>query len=127
MVNGQPICTPEEEEMLRKDGSYPSGHTSIGWGWALILSELSPGQADAIIARGRSFGESRNVCNVHWYSDVVAGRMVAAAAVSKLHDNEQFLTAMDAARQDIARAREAGLTPTVDCKAEASALGTPLQ
>ena len=127
MVNGQPICTPEEEEMLRKDGSYPSGHTSIGWGWALILSELSPGQADAIIARGRSFGESRNVCNVHWYSDVVAGRMVAAAAVSKLHDNEQFLAAMDAAREDIARAREAGLTPAVDCEAEARALAIPLQ
>lgn len=127
MVNGQPICTPDEEESLRTDGSYPSGHTSIGWGWALILTELSPGQTDEIIARGRSFGESRNVCNVHWYSDVVAGRIVGAAAVSKLHDNEQFLAAMDAAREDIARARAAGLTPKVDCEAEAGALATPLQ
>jgi acid phosphatase (class A) len=127
MVNGQPICTPEEEEVLRKDGSYPSGHTSIGWGWALILSELSPEQTDALIARGRAFGESRNVCNVHWYSDVVAGRMVGAAAVAKLHQNDQFLAAMDGAREDIARARLAGLAPTGDCAAEASALATPLQ
>ena len=127
MVNGGEICTPDQEEMLRKDPSYPSGHTSIGWGWALILTELSPQQADALVARGRSFGESRNVCNVHWYSDVVAGRMVGAAAVSKLHENEQFLAAMDAAREDIARARAAGLTPAVDCEEEANALATPLQ
>ena len=127
MVNGAPMCTPEDEQLLRKDGSYPSGHTSIGWGWALILTELSPDQTDVLIARGRSFGESRNVCNVHWYSDVVAGRLVGAAAVSKLHDNEQFLAAMDAAREDIARARAAGLTPRVDCEAEARALAIPLQ
>jgi acid phosphatase (class A) len=127
MVNGEPICTPDDEEMLRTDGSYPSGHTSIGWGWALILTELSPDKTDEIVARGRSFGESRNVCNVHWYSDVVAGRMVGAAAVSKLHNNAQFLAAMDAAREDIARTRAAGLTPTIDCEAEARALATPLQ
>ena len=127
MVNGGAICTPDEEEALRKDPSYPSGHTSIGWGWALILTELSPGQADALIARGRSFGESRNVCNVHWYSDVVAGRLVGAAAVSKLHENEKFLLAMDAAREDIANARASGSEPTVDCEAEAEALSTPLQ
>ena len=127
MVNGGAICTPDDEETLRKDPSSPSGHTAIGWGWALILTELAPDRTDALIARGRSFGESRNVCNVHWYSDVVAGRLVGAAAVSKLHDNAQFLAAMDAAREDIARARAASLTPKLDCEAEAGALATPLQ
>jgi len=127
MVNGAPICTPDDEQLLRKDGSYPSGHTSVGWGWALILTELSPEHTDMLIARGRSFGESRNVCNVHWYSDVVAGRLVGAAAVSKLHTNEQFLRAMDAARSDIVRARAAGLIPRVDCEAEVRALAIPLQ
>ena len=50
MVNEKPICTPEEAEGLRKDGSYPSGHTAIGWAWALILSEIAPERADAILA-----------------------------------------------------------------------------
>lgn len=127
MVNGEPICTPDDEEMLRKDGSYPSGHTAVGWGWALILSELSPERAEVILARGRSFGESRNVCNVHWYSDVVAGRLTGAAAVAKLHTNEQFLAAMAAARKDISRSRALDLTPKIDCAAEARALETPLQ
>jgi acid phosphatase (class A) len=50
--------------------------------------------------------------------------MAGAAAVARLHTNEQFLAAMAAARKDIAAAREAGLTPTVDCEAEANALAT---
>jgi|TARA_B100001123_G_C15131781_1_gene955656 acid phosphatase (class A) len=124
MVREESVCTPQDEEILRKDGSYPSGHTSIGWGWALILTELLPDRAEAILARGRSFGESRNVCNAHWYSDVVAGRLTGAAAVAKLHANDEFLAAMDAARSDVERARAADLTPNIDCEAEAKALST---
>jgi acid phosphatase (class A) len=122
MVNGEPLCTPDEEEMLRKDGSYPSGHTAIGWGWGLILSELAPERSEAVIARARAFGESRNVCNVHWRSDIVAGRMVGAAAVTRLHNNAAFRDAMVAARRDIDRARDRGLSPSRDCDREAAAL-----
>ena len=126
MVREEPVCTHGDEEALRGDPSYPSGHTAIGWGWALILTELAPERAEALLARGRAFGESRNVCNAHWYSDVVAGRMTGAAAVAKLHSKEAFLAAMQAAKVDIGRARQAGHEPTVDCDAEAAALGTSL-
>ncbi len=118
MVNGQPTCTPDEEEQLRQDGSYPSGHTSIGWGWALMLAELAPDRAEAILARGRSYGESRIVCNVHWYSDVVAGRMVGAGAVAKLHSNQQFLDAMAAARDELAPLRAEGARENTACAQE---------
>jgi len=126
MANGQPTCTPEEEEMLRNDGSYPSGHTSIGWGWALILAELAPERAEVILDRGKAFGESRIVCNVHWYSDVVAGRMVAAGAVATLHANKEFLAAMEAARAEINVVRERGLASPLDCAAEQEALSLRL-
>ena len=49
MLDGQPICTPETEQRLRQQGSYPSGHTSIGWAWALVLAEASPDEAQAIL------------------------------------------------------------------------------
>jgi len=101
MVNGSPTCTPEDEELLRRDGSYPSGHTAIGWAWALILTELYPDQADAILDRGKEFGISRNVCNVHWHSDVVAGRMMGAAAVARLHADPDFLIDMAAAKKEL--------------------------
>ena len=122
LVNGEPICSPEEQEELSTDGSYPSGHTAIGWGWALILSELAPDRAEPLLVRGAAFGESRNVCNVHWRSDVQAGIMVGAAAYARLQNNAAFKTAMAAAREDIAKARASNLSPESDCDAEAAAL-----
>ncbi len=123
MQKNEPICTPEEEDSLRKDGSYPSGHTAIGWAWALILGEIAPDRADAIFARGRAFGESRNICNVHWRSDVVEGRFVGAAAVARLHANPAFLAEVEAAKAEVNDVRARGLQPTGDCQVEADVLG----
>jgi acid phosphatase (class A) len=120
--NKEPICTPNDRDSLEKDGSYPSGHTAVGFGWALILSEISPGETDAILARGLAFGESRNVCNVHWHSDVVQGRIIAAGAVARLHADPAFLADLTSARAELAAVRKRGLNPTRDCNAEAAAL-----
>jgi len=122
MKNKDPICTPDEEELLKKDGSYPSGHTAIGWAWALILTEIAPDRADAILARGRAFGESRNICNVHWHSDVLEGRFMGSAAVARLHADPAFRAEIEAAKAELAAVRAKGLKPTRDCKAEADAL-----
>ena len=122
VLNKQPICTPNDKEFLIKDGSYPSGHTAIGWAWALILTEIAPEQADAILARGRAFGESRIVCNVHWYSDVVEGRFMGAAAVARLHADPAFQAELKAAKAELASLRAKGLKPTRDCQAEADAM-----
>jgi len=120
--NQAPICTPEHQTQLTKDSSYPSGHATAGWGWALILSELSPPHAQAVLARGLAYGESRNVCNVHWHSDVVQARTVAATTVAVLHSNAAFRADLDAARAELAAVRRLGLSPTRDCAAEAAAL-----
>ncbi len=122
MVNNEPTCSPEDEQDLRGNGSYPSGHTSIGWAWALILSEIAPDRADAILARGRNYGESRLVCNVHWQSDILEGRFMGAAAVARLHGNAAFNKDLMAARKEIVAARKAGLHSSRDCAAEEAVL-----
>ena len=122
MVNGEPICTPAEEERLKKSGSYPSGHTALGWAWALILTEMAPERADAILARGRDFGESRNVCNVHWHSDVVEGRLMGASVVARLHSDPAFRADLEKAKAELEAVRDKDLKPTRDCQAEADAL-----
>ncbi len=122
MLNKQPVCTPNEEKALRKDGSYPSGHTAIGWAWALILAEIAPERADAILARGRAYGESRIVCNVHWHSDVEEGRFMGASAVAKLHSNPQFMADLEAAKKEVAALRAKGAKPNSDCTFEREAL-----
>ena len=110
MLNHQPICTPEEKKALSHDGSYPSGHTAVGWAWALILAEIAPERADAILARGRAYGESRIVCNVHWRSDVEEGRLMGASAVAKLHADPRFRADLEAAKKEVARLRSEGMT-----------------
>lgn len=126
MLHQESTCTPADEAGLSKNGSYPSGHTSIGWAWALILAEAAPERATQLLARGRSYGESRLVCNVHWQSDVLAGRFLGSGIVARLHADPQFRTDLAAASAEISAARAAGLTPERDCQAEAAALAQVL-
>jgi acid phosphatase (class A) len=121
METGDAICTPKEQAGLKPD-SYPSGHSSIGWAWALVLTEADPDRADAILARGLAYGQSRVICGVHWKSDVEAGRSIGAATVSRLHANPVFVAQVAEARREIAAARAAGAKSSLDCAAESSAL-----
>jgi acid phosphatase (class A) len=96
-------CIPDDAR-LRASFSYPSGHAALGWGWALVLAELAPSHADAIIERGRDFTWSRVVCGVHYPSDVDAGRIVGAAAIARLHADADFQRELAAARAELAAA-----------------------
>jgi acid phosphatase (class A) len=100
MINEGSTCTPYAEAHMN-DGSYPSGHAAVGWAWALILSELFPRETNKLIDRGRAFGDSRVVCNVHWQSDVEAGRFMGAATVARLHANPNFRADLEKARKEV--------------------------
>lgn len=125
MVNGKPLCTPDAENILRKDGSYPSGHSAAGAAWSLILAEISPDQSQAILLRGRQFAQSRLACNVHWYSDTVEGMAMGAATVAKLHADPAFQGDLAKAGKELAAVRAKGLPVERDCAAEAEILKTP--
>ncbi|MEB3753948.1 phosphatase PAP2 family protein [Acinetobacter sp. MD2(2019)] len=94
-------CTPNDEANLSKNGSYPSGHTTIGWSSALILAEIRPDRQNEILKRGYEFGQSRVICGMHWQSDVDAGRITGAAEVARLHADAQFMQQLDAAKREI--------------------------
>jgi acid phosphatase (class A) len=105
--NKKPICVPREK-WIQTDGSYPSGHGMIGWSWGLVISEAAPDRASAILARGRTFGDSRIVCGVHFQSDIEAGRYLGAAMVSKLHQNAEFMRDLETAKAEVAASRARG-------------------
>jgi acid phosphatase (class A) len=119
-----PTCTPTDEVRLAgDDDSYPSGHAGIGWAWALVLTQVAPDHADALLARGRAFAQSRGICGVHWKSDIEAGRLVGTATVARLQANPSFDAQAAAAREEIANARTGGQAPApADCDAEARAM-----
>ena len=111
----EPTLYPQDEPALRKNGSYPSGHTILGWSSALLLSEINPDRADTILARGYMYGESRVIVGAHWQSDVDAGRLAASAAYARLHTSERFLKQMRLARLEYRC--KAGLATSAEVKA----------
>ncbi|WP_019028849.1 acid phosphatase [Colwellia piezophila] len=122
MINEAATCVPAKEKHLRTSGSYPSGHAAIGWLWGQIFAEISPEFSNKALARGLAVGESRLICNVHWQSDVEAGRTMGAATFARLHANSAFTSAMAAAKLEISAVRAKALKSSRDCHVEANAL-----
>lgn len=96
-----PSCSPADEEYLRHSGSYPSGHTTIGWSTALILAEILPERQNEILKRGYDYGQSRVICGAHWQSDVDAGRIMGAAEVARLHADPNFMKTLQLAKKEL--------------------------
>ena len=96
------MYTTWEEDELRGEGSYPSGHTIRGWSAALILSEINPAAANDLYARGWDYGESRVIVGAHWQSDVDASRPAASIGYSLLQTSQAYREQMDKARKEFA-------------------------
>lgn len=124
--NEAPICV-QRTQALADSFSYPSGHATQGWAYALIMAALVPEKATAILARGRAYGESRVVCGVHWLSDVVAGRTNGSSTFAALMGDAGFRADLDKARSEMRAALAAGGgTPDAAfCTREAEAIREP--
>lgn len=105
---GVPTCNSKQEAELSTNGSYPSGHTAIGWAEALVLAEINPDRQNEILKRGFEMGQSRVICGYHWQSDVDAGRIVGSAVVARLHANAEFQKCLEAAKKEFAKLVKAG-------------------
>ncbi|GAB4064023.1 phosphatase PAP2 family protein [Ancylobacter sonchi] len=122
VVHNEATCRADQEAILREDGSYPSGHTAAGWGWALVFAQINPERADALLKRGLEFGQSRVICNAHWQSDVDAGRIMGAATVARLQTDPAFLADLEAAKAEVKAAKAKSVPSSSECAAEAAAL-----
>lgn len=70
--------------------SYPSGHSTRGTVYSLLLAEIFPAHRDAILELGRDIGWDRVLIGKHYPSDVLAGRVLGLAIVRELRKNAQF-------------------------------------
>ncbi len=102
------VCQPRDE---LASSDYPSGHATWGWTVGLLLAELVPARSTQVLLRSRAYAEGRVACGAHNRSAVEAGVMNAASLVAALHGSEEFRTAMEAARGEVAAARAAGGPP----------------
>jgi len=102
-VDAGPTCVPPSTVGTSYD--YPSGHTTAGWAWALVLAQVDPERAMPILARGRAIGDSRVVCGMHNASAVEGARMLTGAAVSLISASALYQSDLAAAREELAALR----------------------
>ncbi len=81
--------------------SYPSGHSTTNHVWAHVLSELFPSKRSAFFARAYAIGQHRVEGGVHFPSDVMAGKKLAAAIYTKMSQNPTFQQELAAARAEL--------------------------
>jgi len=114
-------CEPKDE--LGKSFDYPSGHSTKGWTLGLLLAELLPDRANAILTRARAYGESRIVCRVHNMSAVENGRLGATVTLNQVRAQPAFQRDLAAARLELAAARAHVAVPdAARCSAETTVL-----
>jgi len=94
------LLTLDEEDILRGEGSYPSGHTVRGWVSALLLAEINPDAAEGLFKRAFEHGESRVIVGAHWQTDVDASRLAASIGYSALQTSAEFRAQMAKARKE---------------------------
>lgn len=117
------ICQPESELFDKKAGrmsyDYPSGHTTRGWTWALVLTAVAPERAQQLLERGRAYGDSRFICGAHNESAVEAGMQSASATMAVVSTKADYQADVAAARAELAQLRSSGEKPQ-GCEAEAA-------
>ncbi len=114
---------------LTDSPSYPSGHSTYGFTGAILLAVLVPDRYAQMIARGAEYGNDRIVLGAHYAMDVLSGRTLAAFEVAHLLADDpafmnravgkggeaigDFRAAVGVARDELAKALEAGCGDTV--------------
>lgn len=102
MYYDESTLVPEQEEEHRTNGSYPSGHTNLGWTMGLLLSDINPAAADQLLQRAYEYGQSRVIAGYHWQSDVDAGRLAASVLYVKIKSHPRFIEQLEKAKAEFA-------------------------
>ena len=85
------------------NASDPSGHTSMAFSSAVILADLLPNYAPAILQRAELFGRHRIVCGAHHPFDVRSGQVLGTLVGVTLLKNPALKPQLDAARSELAK------------------------
>lgn len=100
---GEPTMVPEDEEAAASTSSYPSASSALGWGIALVLTEIAPEHQNEIMQRGYEYGYSRVIVGYHYSSDVLAGRLMATYVYTQMHNDPAFAKLLSKAKKEYSK------------------------
>jgi heat shock protein HslJ len=84
------------------NASDPSGHTTMAFSSAVILADLLPAYAEAIMTRAEQYGRHRVVCGAHHPFDVRSGQVLGTLIGVTLLKTPALKPQLDAARAELA-------------------------
>jgi membrane-associated phospholipid phosphatase len=86
--------------------SYPSGHATGFFVEAAVLAKIFPERQTALFDFAERLAWGRVLGGVHFPTDIVGGRLLAAAIVRRLDASAPFNAAVDGCRLEVARFQE---------------------
>jgi acid phosphatase (class A) len=84
------------------DYSYPSGHSTHSWAFAVILGQIYPDQAQAFLDRAHAIAQSRVDAGVHYPTDINEGEVLGKEIAKELLAKPDFQKRLQAVRAEIA-------------------------
>ena len=95
-----PSLKPETDEEEAKTFSYPSGHSSRGYIFALALCTVIPDKTPEIMVRAQDYAYNRVICGHHWKSDTDASLLLASAMFANIVCTEAYQAQLKKAREE---------------------------
>lgn len=95
-----PSLKPEEDEEEAKTFSYPSGHSSRGYMFALALCTVMPEKTPEIMIRAQYYAYNRVICGHHWKSDTDASLLLATAMFANVVCTDDYQAQLAKAREE---------------------------
>jgi acid phosphatase (class A) len=87
--------------------SYPSGHSTMGYTLAAVLSALVPNKSQEILARAQDYAFSRRVCGDHYRSDTEASHALGSALAIMFLNSSKLQPLIDSAKAELRAAEVA--------------------
>ena len=81
--------------------SYPSGHSTMGYTFAIVLAALIPNKSQEILARAEDFAYSRIVCGDHYRMDTEASHALGSALGMMFLNSPKLQSQIEAAKAEL--------------------------
>lgn len=102
---------PEVDEEEAASFSYPSGHSSRGWMYALTLCTVAPELAEELNLRAQHYALNRVIMGRHWKSDIDNSLLLIATVFAVIVQTDDFREQLAKARAEYAEKKSQGTTP----------------
>jgi len=102
----EPSLNPGADAEKAESFSYPSGHASRGYAFALALCTVAPEYTSEIMLRAQYYALNRVVCGHHWKSDIDASLLLASAMFANVVCTDEYQQQLVKAREEYRRIKD---------------------